>query len=356
MSRLARFSLVGSLVLSGLQLGCAAGTSADRLRARLARSAATPNVANTIIPFEVEPKYVQAAKRRLGTMKSRQARAKALIESLADSAEFGVEYANWQTLPANEALEKHRGNCFSFASILVGLARSLGLRAAYAEFTEDVEEVRQWGPLSVRTGHITALIWLGAGRYMSMEIGRPVRFGRWQIISDAEATAHYYNNRAFEQLVEAKRQGLPPRWKAAERALVIATKLAPDFYRAWNNLGVVKSRLGDTSEAIAHYRRAIEFGPRSSAAPTNLARLLIEIGQPSEAEGTLTRASEVDTENPRIFYLLGMARWRSGRAAPAVEALQRAIALDEQFVRARELLAEIEGGESPGDANDGRLR
>lgn len=352
MSRLARIPLIGLLVLSGLQIGCVAGmrTSADRLRARLARSAATPDVADTIIPFELDPKYVKAAKSGLRPNMSRRTKAKALIESLAASSGFGVEYADWQTLPANEALEKKRGNCFSFASILVGLARAFGLRAAYAEFTEDVEEVRQWGPLSVRTGHITALIWLGARRYMSMEVGRPVRFGRWRIISDAEATAHYYNNRAFEQLVEAKRQGLPPPWSDAERALVIATKLAPDFYRAWNNLGVVKSQLGDTGEAIAHYRRAIEFGPKSTAAPTNLARLLIEIGQPSEAEGALTRASEVDNENPKIFYLLGMARWRSGRAAPAVEALQRAIALDEQFVLARELLAEIES--DAGDTDD----
>ena len=338
-----------ALLASVLVGGCQASlTSADALRARIAQDASVEDVGNTVIPFEVDARFVDAARKLVRFKRSNRLAAEALIHSLSSRDAFGVEYEDWATLPANEALEEQRGNCFSFAAALVGLARALNMTAYFAEFTRDEEDVQEWGELAVRTGHITALIVVRRGEYMSMEIGRPVRFGRWRIITDAEATAHYYNNRAFERLIEADKRGLPLAWKDAARELTIATKLAPEFYRAWNNLGVVTARLGRADEAIAHYHRAIRFAPESTAAYTNLGQLYLDLGRPQDAIRTLSRASELDDGDANIFFLLGMARWQTGRPRTAVEALERAIEIDDEHEDARELLANIvQGGARP---------
>ena len=335
------------LLALGLMGGCGLQprqTSADRLRARLAAHIAQAEVEETVIPFEVDDQYIYRIKETMRLFRSSRDRAKFVIESLSNKREFGVQYSDWETLSANEALQTKRGNCFSFASIVVGLARAYGLRAVYAEFTQDAEEVKHWGDLAVRTGHITALIWLRHGMYVSMEVGRPVRYGRWRVITDAEATAHYYNNRAFERLVAAERAGQPAPWAETAEDLFVATRLAPTFYRAWNNLGVAMTKLGHLDDAIQHYRKAIEHSSDSTTAHANLGRLYLDMGRPTDAEGALLRSFDVDDDDASIFYLLGIARWQTGRPAPAVQALERALQLNDGFDEARELLAAIEQG------------
>ena len=334
------------LVAVGAVLGCGAHVSrvekaAINLRQELLRRApdAPPN--DLVVPFEVSEPYVGMARDVAFFGRTPREQAEKLIRSLTNENVFGIAYSDWETLSATAALEVKRGNCFAFASVLVGLARSLNLHAVYAEFSPELEDVHRLGSLLVREGHITAMIPIGQGGYTAIEFGTPVRYGRWRIITDLEATAHYYNNRGVEPLLAAREAGLPVLWEEAVDDLRIATQIVPEFYRAWNNLGVVTSRLGRREEAAGYFRKAIEHGDGSSAAHANLGALLLDLGRPREAAPFLLRASELDDENARVLHLLGAARYKTGRPDLAIIALERALDVDENHAAARRLLTTI---------------
>ena len=73
---------------------------------------------------------------------------------------------------------------------------------------------------------------------------------------------------------------------------------------------------------------------------TNSAPLLaraaqaLRAGRPSEAIEPLREAARLDSQNPNILHDLGVACLDTGRAAEAVVALQRAVALNPRFARA----------------------
>ena len=342
------FTLVTATSMAGCGYVSGARSSVDLVRDAAQVNGAAPR--DVIVPFEVDVSDVEKARVALHAARTRLKMAKRLIESLSEARHFGVVYSEWTSLSAREAIDQRKGNCFSFASMLVGLSRAIGLRAVYAEFSSELDAFQEWEELTLRTGHITALVAVGGGEYLSMEIGRPVRYGRWRVITDREATAHYYNNRAFERLVAARARNEALPWAESIDDLRMATVVEPTFYRAWNNLGVAMVKLERPNEAIQYYRRAIEHQPKSGAARANLGRLYLDIGRPKEAETALSMAASIDDENAGVFYLLGLARWQTGRPTPAVEALERALELDEQHQEARTLMATIE--ESASSAND----
>lgn len=315
--------------------------SVDAIRAELARRIPEAAPGELIVPWETGERHIEKARKAVAFGRSRRAQAEALIESLSNERFYGIVYSDWETLNAREALEVRRGNCFSFASILVGLGRALSMRAVYAEFSPDLDDIHRWDSLLVREGHITAMIALGRGQYTAMEFGAPIRFGRWRIISDLEATAHYYNNRGVERLLRAKRRRASIPWEEVARDLHIAARLVPTFYRAWNNLGVVTARLGRTNEAIDQYRRAIRHEPTSPAAYANLGALLFDLGRLDDAAPVLVRAAELDDDNAAIHHLLGAVRWKAGRPDLAVDSLERALAIDANHTAARRLLLTI---------------
>ena len=67
-------------------------------------------------------------------------------------------------------------------------------------------------------------------------------------LSDIEATAHFYNNLGYELIHLATLKGEPIDWTEAKANFEIATRLAPDFEGAWNNLGIANSHLGNYEE------------------------------------------------------------------------------------------------------------
>ncbi len=63
----------------------------------------------------------------------------------------------------------------------------------------------------------------------------------------------------------------------AIRALRVAVELDPRLVAAWNDLGVFMEVLGNPSEAMICYRRALEARPDSPEATSNLGHLLLQM-------------------------------------------------------------------------------
>ena len=122
-----------------------------------------------------------------------------------------------------------------------------------------------------------------------------------------------------------------------------AIKLNPNFVDAYNNLGIVLVKQGKLDEAIAHYRKALEIvqqlpsedkanNGRLANGSNNLAWLLAtcqdeRVRDPTEAVALAKRAVELAPKQGGYFNTLGVAQYRAGNYADAIEACEKSIEL-----------------------------
>ncbi|HXM91603.1 MAG TPA: tetratricopeptide repeat protein [Candidatus Dormibacteraeota bacterium] len=115
----------------------------------------------------------------------------------------------------------------------------------------------------------------------------------------------------------------------------------PDVPGYHNNLGNVQARSGKVDDARASYTKSAELDPANAAtAWRNFGISLYNAGRLKEAVEPLKKASELDSKNPQVWYLLGAALVGSMETKKSgdklefiiqpgtVEAYQKAVELD----------------------------
>jgi tetratricopeptide (TPR) repeat protein len=288
-------------------IGCASPTRIewppDAMREEVRRRAADVAVEEIVVPYEVEAEPLARAQEVLRGEIGAQQRIQALVGALSDPNGFGLRYVWAATAPANETLAAGGGNCFSLSSVLIGLARGLGFRAYYVEVEVANPEWRQTGSVAIHADHIAAVIVSAEGRQYVDFSGRLDGAHRLRVIDDLEALAHFYNNRGYELLYLAEREGVTPPWEAVQHSFQLATRIQPDMARAWNNLGVARSHLGDSAGAASAYRAALALEEGIQSAHLNLVVLYLRVGDLEAAEEHLSAAERLDPRNPQLQEL-----------------------------------------------------
>jgi tetratricopeptide (TPR) repeat protein len=115
----------------------------------------------------------------------------------------------------------------------------------------------------------------------------------------------------------------------------------PDVPGYYNNLGNVQARSGKVDDARTSYTKSAELDPPNAAtAWRNFGISLYNAGRLKEAVEPLKKASELDSKNPQVWYLLGAALVGSMETKKngdklefiiqpgTVEAYQKAVELD----------------------------
>lgn len=103
---------------------------------------------------------------------------------------------------------------------------------------------------------------------------------------------------------------------------------------------------GNLSEAETALRQALELNPDAPDPLMALGQLLIEAGRTEEAIGVLSKACEIDAENPKAHFWFGRALEAAQRWRRAKEAYERAMRLQpsaELAEQLRERLKALEG-------------
>ncbi len=126
-----------------------------------------------------------------------------------------------------------------------------------------------------------------------------------------------------------------------------AVALAPQHALAWMDLGSWRQRNGDTSGALAAWRRASEAAPRWAAPWIATGVAQAKAGQLEQAIVSLQRAQSVDPRNIGTYAPLGLALMQSGQKDRARQVLQRGSAWDDES--SRRLLAALAQAGSPAD-------
>jgi len=93
-------------------------------------------------------------------------------------------------------------------------------------------------------------------------------------------------------------------YRRAEKQLLWALALDPNYPETLVNLGIVKYKLGDRKSEEELYQRAIQASPDYAAAHYNLGVALLSRGQMEPAQAELEKASRLDPLNPAAFYWL----------------------------------------------------
>lgn len=95
---------------------------------------------------------------------------------------------------------------------------------------------------------------------------------------------------------------------------------------AADQLGLALLQLGKLDEAVAAFRRAAEYNPKSLSARLNLGKTLLKQGKHKDAVTVFEDALALSADNPEALFGLGNALKATGRTQDALKALERGLA------------------------------
>lgn len=87
--------------------------------------------------------------------------------------------------------------------------------------------------------------------------------------------------------------------------------------------GLIRHLAGEKSEALEHYRLAVELYPNSWTAHLAMALLLATDEKPEEARASITRAAEIEPREPMVLAARAYVEGSAGRAEEARRALEQ---------------------------------
>lgn len=229
----------------------------------------------------------------------RARRLRQLTAALVDATTFGLEYDE-TTRTAAATFRARRGNCLSFSSMFVAMARHVGLDAHFQE-VDTPPDWSQKDETFVLNRHVNVLVDLGpeGEQMVDFNLGDFRTSYDRRRIPDSRALAHHCNNLAVQRMQEGDTA-------AALSSFRRATEHDPGFSPAWTNLGTLYLRHGHVAHAEAAYLRGLTADQRDFVAMSSLARLYERQGNPARAGNYGRRVSSHRERNP--YYRLQLAR------------------------------------------------
>jgi len=249
-------------------------------------------------------------------------------------------YQKTGTHTAREVMDLGKGNCLSYANLFVAMSRSVGLKAFYLDASRVIREFGRSGSVLVEYGHILAGVRIGPDITAVDFDGSTKKYNRYEIISDLEAIADYYNNVGYELSFHRREQG---GFASSDvlRAFTLATRISPGFAKAHNNLGVAYGRAGRTGDAAQAYKNAIQSDPYLPAPHANLAQIYMRQNQVKKAVPYFQKAVRLDPKNAHYRYFYGKSLALYGKHQEAFEQLERTVRLDADMYQAHMWLAQV---------------
>ena len=156
------------------------------------------------------------------------------------------------------------------------------------------------------------------------------------------------------EMADQKTQAVVTRLSALETTL--SAEDAGVLQMIQQIMGPALHDIGRGEEALAYYKKILEFAPDNTSVLNNMAYLLAEdLNRPQEALPLAERAAEVEPMNAQILDTLGWIQFKLGQTDQAQLTLQRSI--DVQALSANHLhMAELMIDKGYGDQADRHLK
>ena len=178
-----------------------------------------------------------------------------LAYAILNQRTFGLEYDE-TTRTASETFRLRRGNCLSFSTMFVAMAREVGLDVQFQE----VDIPPDWtyrNDAFILNRHVNVRVDLASAEDQVVDFNIQdfrTTYDR-RTISDIRALAHYYNNMGVERM----QAGDTPSALVYFRKAIVENDRR--FAPAWTNLGTLYMRQGHPAYAEAAYLQAVKVNP-----------------------------------------------------------------------------------------------
>jgi tetratricopeptide (TPR) repeat protein len=342
-ARLFRFAASASV--ASLLVGCATARKTtytpDEMRAELKARVSTQMRDEIVIPFEIDDEIRQLAREATGNAYSDTERVEAIVDAIINLGGFSISYDWLSNKTAKEVFREGKGNCLAYTNLFVGMARSAGVDAVYADVMFS-ERLTREAEIVVKSTHITAAVTLPGGLTLIDFTKTPQRkYTAFRPIDDLEAIANFYNNQGFlyGYFTERGDVSFDPLEKELEM-YHLALEILPNFARARNNLGVALRRRGRIDEAIEQYNVALKQDPKYVEARSNLATAYLHQGRTEKALEEYRRAAENAGPDGYVHERLGATFLRLGRYQEAIKELRKALSKEPDLADAHYHLGE----------------
>jgi len=220
---------------------------------------------------------------------------------------------------AAETFRLRRGNCVSFSFLALAVARDHGLPAEFCE----VDSYPRWdrhGNLITEIRHLNVRVGTGDQYYvldLLPEPDREVAIASADVVSDARAFAHFYNNLAVMQVAAGD---------ATTARTLFDRALAADPTAAfvWANKGSALLRAGELTAAEACLDRAVHLNPAEHTAMSALATVYAQTGRSGQAAALEKKLTRYQLRNPYYLEYLAQGEYDRGQYRDAEAHLRRA--------------------------------
>jgi len=261
------------------------------------------------------------AVRATARAKNEEEKIRTLVEALHSDDGLALRYDALATLTAQEAFKQRRANCITHTLLFIAMARDLHIDARFNQV--DVPPI--WdlrGDSLVLYRHINARIGASTERFRIVDL-TPEEYDpayRQRVISDREAEAQFFNNRAVDLQTQGQHRG-------ALRYQLRALELSPDASFLWSNLGHLYLALGNLQAAETSIGIALKLDTGSLSAYGTATRIYEALGEPAKAQAYRRRAEWLQRRNPYYHYQLAQRAYKNERLSVAYQESLRAIKL-----------------------------
>lgn len=294
--------ILGLALLVGVG-GCASGSSNGpkleygSAEFRSALRQRVPDLSRELsrAPFELNATVKLLAEKTVMAVPPGATRVRALVSFLSDPKPqgLGLEYDWAVSANARTTLKLGRGDCVALATVLVGLGRGLGWPIFFAEARTGKPITHEFEEITVLSDHMVVVVLARSVRMVVDFLGLVEEGYDIRLIDDLTAYAHLINNVSGYRLLTVKSdnpedpEDPEQRWMVAQKGFELATRIQPELGRAWNNLGIAYSRLGNFEDARSAYQRAVQLDTVFGSPERNL--IIMETR--ASGETTLTEDS-----------------------------------------------------------------
>jgi Tfp pilus assembly protein PilF len=268
---------------------------------------------------------------------------RALFDALYNTEQLKVKYDDTLTRTAAQTFAARQGNCLSLLIMTAALAREMGIDVEYRSVQIDPAWSRSEG-LYFASGHVNITLgkrlgessgYTSAGLTIDFLPPKDIEHQRTRSIDEATVRAMYLNNRAAEML-NAGQVDNAYWW--------VRAAIAQDsgFLGAYNTLGVVLRRHGDTQAARRVFALILSRTPDDALVMSNQMQTLTALGEKDEAARLQARLNVLLPEPPFHFFEQGLQAMRRQDYALARSLFLRELQRDPDYHEFHFWLAQAE--------------
>jgi tetratricopeptide (TPR) repeat protein len=281
-------------------------------------------------PLRLSPQVRRVLRDKIGYDGTEKARLLKVVRFLSDAQGLGFQYQTQSSLTAEKAYAARRGDCMSYANLLVALARTLDVPVRFVRITQLPVTWEAEGRF-FESSHMAVALGRNASweQAVIVDFGNvhtsPWRFSLYDDVSDEQAFVLFQNNVAVQRMLAGD-------VKSAERMLRFfqAHSRAPEIA---NNLSLVLLQTGNDREALDLLEASVERFPRFRPLFANAVQAARRVGDEDLAKTLESRGRELLEDEPAWNFNEGMRSYHARAYSTAALRFEKALSSDPDNVR-----------------------